>query len=295
MKTSLTRQLGFTLIELAVVMVILALLLGGLLVPFSMQMELRSVSTTKTTIENVKEALIGYAMANGRFPCPAVAGATGVEAFATAPTAGTAANGICANFINGGVFSFSPGFVPGVTLGITPTDANGYVLDGWNQPLRYAISAVTDDAALTYVFTKSSGMKNAYTVGCPTNCGMSWIAGRDKSNATTPTPALVNNQTLLSVCASATGITAGTCNNAPTTSQANKISSSAVLVVYSLGKNFATGGTGTDEAANLNADAAFIDHTPTPTDFANGEYDDIMSWVASSTVFSRLVQAGQLP
>jgi prepilin-type N-terminal cleavage/methylation domain-containing protein len=268
---------GFTLVEMAIVLVIVGLILGGIMMPLSVQMEQRNVLNTRTTIANVQEALIGYAMANGRFPCPAAPGATGVES----PT-NAAITGVCTNPLNG--------FVPGTTLGITPTNANGYVIDGWNNPIRYAIAPVTDDVGATYVFTKSNGMKNAYVLGCPANCGMSWIAGRDWSNTGVPVPILVINQVLLSICNTSTGIANGTCSGAPTT-----ITTSAALVVYSLGKNFATGGTGADEAANLDADTAFIDHTPTPTGAANGEYDDVMSWVSINTVFSRMVQAGQLP
>lgn len=243
------------------------------MLPLTVQMEQHNVTATRTTIANVQEALIGYAMANGRFPCPAVAGANGVEAFAAG---GTATNGKCANFTGAG-------FVPGVTLGISPTNANGYVLDGWNNPIRYAIAPITDDAAATYVFTKLNGMKLANSAACIPNCGMSWIAAQ--------VPPLPPLSILLSICNTSTGIANGTCSGAATT-----ITTSAVLVVYSQGKNFATGGVGADEAVNQNGGStAFIDHTPTPSSAANGEYDDIMSWVSSNTVFSRMVQAGQLP
>lgn len=286
------QQRGFSLIEMAVVVVILGLLLGGLIMPFSMQIEQRNVNQTKATIETVKEALLGYAMANGRFPCPAVAGATAVESFAGAPYAvnGNATNGICRSFVNGAAFGFNTnqGFVPGVTLGITPTDSNGYVLDAWNNPIRYAIAAVTDDTTnnppLSYIFTKSNGIKSANSTACAPNCGMNWIPNQITSNGVTA------NQALLSICNTATGIAGGACSGAAT-----RITEGAVLVVYSLGKNFATGGVGTDEAANLNADAAFIDHEPYPTGNANGEYDDIVSWLGTSTIFNRMVQAGQLP
>jgi prepilin-type N-terminal cleavage/methylation domain-containing protein len=257
-----TRIKGFTLVEMAIVLVIVGIILGGIMLPLSVQMEQHNVTATRMTIANVQEALIGYAMANGRFPCPAAPGTTGVEAPANAATAGVA----CTNPLNG--------FVPGTTLGITPVNANGYVLDGWNNPIRYAISNLTDPNALK-VFTNSSGMKNANSVTCNPNCGMAWIAAQPF---------------LLSVCNTSTGIAGGNCASLATT-----LTSNAVLVVYSLGKNFATGGTGADEAANLDNDTAFIDHTPTPAGAANGEYDDIMSWVSSNTVFSRMVQAGQLP
>jgi hypothetical protein len=68
-----------------------------------------------------------------------------------------------------------------------------------------------------------------------------------------------------------------------------------ILVVYSTGKNTATGGTGNDEAANLNTDAVFVSHVPSATDAANGEFDDIVEWISANSVFAKLVQANQLP
>jgi hypothetical protein len=163
------------------------------------------------------------------------------------------------------------GYVPGTTLGITPVDTNGYVLDAWNHPIRYAISNLLAPPAPSLIFTFLSGMKNANSAACP-NCGMSWIA----------------SQPLLSVCNAAPALGATACTSAATT-----LTSNAVLVVFSQGKNFPTIGI-PDEQAN-NAGNAFVDHTPNPAGPANGEYDDIMSWVSINTVFSRMVQAGQLP
>lgn len=61
---------GFTLIEMAVVLVIVGLLLGGLLVPLSTQMETDRRKETAATLESIREALIGYAVINGSLPCP---------------------------------------------------------------------------------------------------------------------------------------------------------------------------------------------------------------------------------
>jgi prepilin-type N-terminal cleavage/methylation domain-containing protein len=251
-----TRLKGFTLVEMAIVLVIMGLILGGLLMPLSVQMDQHNVTSTRTTIANVQEALLGYAMANGRFPCPAVLGATGVEAVAVPAT---------------GACTVLNGYVPGTTLGITPVNASGYVLDAWNNPIRYAVSNLLSGP--NSIFTFSFGMKNANSGACP-NCGMSWIASQ-------PLP-------LLSVCNTAPALGATTC-----TSPATTLTNTAVLVVFSQGKNFPTIGI-PDEQAN-NAGNAFVDHTPNPAGAANGEYDDIMSWVSINTVFSRMVQAGQLP
>lgn len=262
---------GFSLVEMAVVVAIVGLMLGALLIPLTAQMDQRRLLETRAQLENAREALLGYAMANGRFPCPAAApggGTTAVEAFA--PT-GTTANGKCASFFNG--------YLPGVTLGLSPADSAGYLQDGWGNPIRYAVANLSDDANASHIFTKSAGMKNA-NGACtpPCSTGMSWIS----------------TQNLLYVCTSGSGITPTNCGTA------TQLTNGAVFVVYSTGKNTASGGTGTDEAANpnpnsTNNDAVFVSHAPTANTSANGEFDDLLEWVSSSTVFAKLVAAGQLP
>ena len=51
---------GFSLVEMAVVLVILALLLGGLLSPLASQIDQKNYSEVKRTLESSKEALMGY-------------------------------------------------------------------------------------------------------------------------------------------------------------------------------------------------------------------------------------------
>ncbi|MDQ5916609.1 MAG: hypothetical protein QG584_2503, partial [Pseudomonadota bacterium] len=93
---------GFTLVELTIVLVIIALLAGGMLVSLSAQQESAARSTTERRITEVIEALSGYAAANGRLPCPAAPASTGVES----PLGG----GDCANDWDG--------FVPARTLSL---------------------------------------------------------------------------------------------------------------------------------------------------------------------------------
>jgi prepilin-type N-terminal cleavage/methylation domain-containing protein len=58
------RARGFTLIELAIVLVILTVLIGGLAMPLTAQIEARRIAETKKTLEEAREAIIGYAMSN---------------------------------------------------------------------------------------------------------------------------------------------------------------------------------------------------------------------------------------
>jgi hypothetical protein len=68
-----------------------------------------------------------------------------------------------------------------------------------------------------------------------------------------------------------------------------------VAVVYSIGKNGATGSGGIDEAANVNGDGVFVWHTPAPAGAANGEFDDQMTWIAVGELYGKLIAAGVLP
>lgn len=61
---------GFTLVELTIVLLIIALLLGGLLLPLSAQQDMKNQVNAEKQLAEIKEALVGYAIINGKFPCP---------------------------------------------------------------------------------------------------------------------------------------------------------------------------------------------------------------------------------
>jgi prepilin-type N-terminal cleavage/methylation domain-containing protein len=61
---------GFSLIEMAIVFAIIGLLMGGLLLPLSVQIDQQKFQTTKQELANIKESLIGFAIINDHFPCP---------------------------------------------------------------------------------------------------------------------------------------------------------------------------------------------------------------------------------
>jgi len=77
----MSRSKGFSLVELAVALAIIALLLAGALIPLSTQIEVRNAADTQRAMESIREAIVGFAQANGRLPCPAdgsiAAGAAG--------------------------------------------------------------------------------------------------------------------------------------------------------------------------------------------------------------------------
>jgi len=62
---------GFSLIEVALALIIISLLMGSLLTPISARMEQKNIKRTEETLEQIKQALLGFALINGRLPCAA--------------------------------------------------------------------------------------------------------------------------------------------------------------------------------------------------------------------------------
>jgi type II secretory pathway pseudopilin PulG len=253
------RRAGFTLIELAVALFVLILLLGSLVVPLTTQVEQRKISDTRKALDEARDALIGFAAANGRLPCPASATSNGSESFAPG---GSATDGNCSNFFNG--------FLPAVALGIAATDSQGYAVDGWaltQNRLRYAVSNQTVNG-VTNPLTRTSGMSSA---------GLTSLGAAQ----------------FLFVCNSGSGITAGSnCGTAVT------LSSNAMAVLYSVGPNAATGGTSAHEAENPNPNGGSADRIFVNRDWSTvsgSEFDDIVTWIGTSPLFNRMIAAGQLP
>ncbi len=139
------RITGFSLIEMAVVLLIVSSLLGGLLLSIGTTREINNRNAAESTLEEIVEALYGYAQANGRLPCPATAASNGL--------ASPAAAGAC----SGG--AISAGFVPSATLGLSgPLNDDNLLVDEWLNPFRYV---VTNASANAYTSTSMGGLSIA--------------------------------------------------------------------------------------------------------------------------------------
>ncbi|MBI2293578.1 MAG: prepilin-type N-terminal cleavage/methylation domain-containing protein [Betaproteobacteria bacterium] len=259
------RARGFTLIELAIALFIITLVLGALLVPLTTQIAQRRISDTQKTLDDIKEALLGFAVSNTRLPCPASATSNGVESFCTSATPSACGAELLTPQAHGRCFvqypSTTNGFVPGITLGLAATDAQGYAIDAWGTRIRYAVTASA--SANVSIFTSTGGMRT--------------------TTLTALAPDLV-------VCASSSVVTATTCGTAQI------LTTSAPVVIFSLGLNATTGGgTSADEAANLNGDQVFVSRVRSDPGSAGGEFDDIVTWLSENVLYNRMVAAGQLP
>lgn len=286
----LTANRGFTLTELAVVLVIVAFLIGGMLIPLAAQDDLRRTQETQKTLNDIRDALLGFAAANGRLPCPAFIGgggydSNGMESFCDDPNPATACGPTILSQPQGRCSNPHDGLVPGVALGFSPTNGRGYILDAWGNPIRYAISNVTDpatsSASTRFVFTGQNGMRLRQLAN---------LAGDSDLRVCAAAPA-------------AAALALGRCASPETT---NLRTNTALAVVYSIGANSGRGGTGIDERHNPNVvpstdpsyvapDRVFVFHEPAPAGSPNGEFDDIVLWLSPNILFNRMIAAGRLP
>ena len=115
MKPNRERYRGFTLIEMAIVLLVIGLLLGGLLTPLASKVESGRYKETNRELEKAVDALMGYAVVNQRLPCADLDEPDEVgHGFADAAGCGT------------------EGYLPWADLGVGKRDA-------WGHPLRYRV------------------------------------------------------------------------------------------------------------------------------------------------------------
>lgn len=117
------RQAGFSLIEVAIVLVIVGLMIGGLVTPLSVQLEQRKVADTQKALDEAKEALTGFALRYGYLPCPAVSSGNGLE-----DRRGARCNG-----------EKRAGILPWATLGLRKSDS-------WDNLFRYSVTPAFSDS-----------------------------------------------------------------------------------------------------------------------------------------------------
>jgi prepilin-type N-terminal cleavage/methylation domain-containing protein len=115
------RARGFSLVELTVVLVILALIGGVFTSMFMGLYDGQRATTTRNKLAAIDAALVSFAAVNKRLPCPADgAGVAGTEVIVSPDQP-------CVNQ--------SRGVVPWVTLGLTATD----IEDAWGTRITYRV------------------------------------------------------------------------------------------------------------------------------------------------------------
>jgi prepilin-type N-terminal cleavage/methylation domain-containing protein len=252
------RQSGFTLLELAVVMLIMGLLLAGLVMPLSARVDQQRMDASAQQLADIRGALTGYTLANDALPCPAT----------------PASNGLAAPTATG--CTTQHGFVPAVTLGVPGArNEDQLLLDAWGNPVRYSVTASDADGDGNWDFVRPGEMRNVTVAAlapdlrvCTTASGSSPIACASAATTVVATAPAV----LLSMGKDwAMGTSADQQENVGAT----------------------LGGGPSGRTYEVGSDIVFVARTQSAA--AGNEFDDIVAWVSPSALYGQLVAAGRLP
>ncbi|MEO5691879.1 MAG: type II secretion system protein [Usitatibacter sp.] len=221
------RHRAFTLLELLLAMVVMALLVAGAAMPLAAQVQMRRAEEARRQLEEARDAILGFAVAHGRLPCPATLASLGEEAFAP----GSSGN-------DGGCMDFHAGLLPAAALALPNLDAAGFARDPWaseRNRIRYAVFGGAING-VSHALTRANGMQMATLQG------------------------LGAASHYLYVCSTGTLANASGCG--PASSQATR---RAAFVLLSTGLNGALEpAAGTDEARNLDGNGVFVSHETGP-------------------------------
>jgi prepilin-type N-terminal cleavage/methylation domain-containing protein len=264
-----SRNHGFTLLEITVVLFILGLMIAGLFGPLETQLEARDRRQTQDSLQQVLEALYGYALTHGRLPCPDTNGD------------GRSNPEFNQDDLKTAKCDAAVGILPWSELGVAQGDA-------WGNRFTYAVTEPK--------FTRpdTDGLCNGNTGDidtvhfdlCTTGSLTVESRGDDPATGAQESKHRLNSYAqdlpALVVSHGRNGFGAQTING-------------AVLQTP----------TGADELENTDSDAIFMsrtysrgtsgcaDNETESTPFC--EYDDLVVWLAPTILNGRMVSAGRLP
>ena len=285
--TKMKSLRGFTLVEMAIVLVLFGIVTSMGLKMVTANLDNAAYSETKSKQERIKIALIGYLRTNGRLPCPD----TNLPPDGAEDRTGTSPDDTCTaagrNF----------GVVPYVSLNLT----REAVLDGWGNYFTYKVATANDASA----YTLNAAPQRFRTA----NTNQNWTT---KTAATNAFDISSFNTTAIATDTIRTIIIKGT---GPDTN-ARDISYTAVAVIVSHGKNgfgaattksalrmpaTAAIGAGQDEISNAtdttltSTPVIFIRRPVTEVTAAiGGAYDDIVAYMTPQDLLQPLVTEGTL-
>lgn len=156
------RESGFSLIEVAVALFIITLMLGSILVPLGARVENRTRTETEIQLKEIREALLGFAIVNGRLPRPAQSELIGTE------KASCATETQCT------------GFLPWETLGVGSKDS-------WGKRFLYSVTPAFATGTVSYgtlTVARTAGTKSVQDRGTASPFSLYYTAGGPTASAT---------------------------------------------------------------------------------------------------------------
>lgn len=239
---ALPTQRGFSLIELAVVLVIIGLLVGGGIAAISATTEQTRRSEQKRIFNDAREALYGFAMGEGHLPCP--------DDYEGDDDGAEDRDG-------SGSCELDEGQLPWADLGVGRRDA-------WGNPILYRVDGHFADDSGSGTASFALGDTGALSV---------------QDGTTSPIVPIVQD-------APAVLVSFGP--------QGNQVWASGTFVCPGNGGSTPASGFSSDETENCDDDNTFVE-AGYRTAESGDRFDDMLMWIPTSVLESRMVQAGKLP
>jgi prepilin-type N-terminal cleavage/methylation domain-containing protein len=261
------QQSGFTLIEIAVVLVIIGVLIGGFIGTFTDRIETTRRDNTRQQLEDVRTAILGYASAEGRLPCPT-----------------RAIDGGVAQPVAGGVCTQTHGFVPARTIGLSGAyNSDNLLIDSWGNPIRYSVTIANSSAFTKPVGTGNGGIRD---IGMATLNPNITICDGDSTSASSCVGSneIVSNApfVIISLGKDGADFIAATAPNSDQGENAGEATVSAFAtgenIVYTVGDN-----------------RVFVSKSYSSVDSVAGQFDDLILWTSPYVFYGQMIEAGQLP
>mgnify|MGYP000383077692 CR=1 FL=1 len=267
------KQSGFTLIELAVVLVVVGLLLGSFIGTFAERIETSQRQSAKKQLEDIKLALLGFVSTQGRLPCPTTATGNGNEQ----PFGGSTIAIPC---------TLQHGFIPGKSLGISGTyNRDNLLVDVWGNPIRYSVTANNMNAFTTpYTVPGAGGIKDVGMAGLLPDLIICDADSADSDGCSVGVNTIIRGTPFVLISLGKDGSDFVKIP-APNSDQGENAGEATVL------KNAG----GENMAYTVGSGKAFVSKSYSSADSNAGLFDDLIVWESPYIIYNRMMEAGQLP
>lgn len=247
---------GVTLVEMAIVLLILGVLTRAAIAPLSASRKHRNHRLAEVSLQTIKDGLWAHVVATGVLPCPVPLDQQGIAPTIRTTTSqrepqssGQRSSSIC---------QIAYGGVPARALGLAGAmDINGALLDPWNRPYRFSVSSAS------HAGRGASPLPDWTTPGEASSVGIGELRA----------------DLVLCTRASATG-----CPSSDTRA------SQLAFVVLSTGEDTTTLG---DQSDNQDDDNVFVLQELSIT--ADHPFDDQLVWGTAAETLYWMLRAGWLP
>lgn len=268
------KEQGFSLVEIAVVMVIIGLIIGGSMTAVTSLQENQRIKDNTALLNNAIDTLMGFAVAQNppRLPCPDTTGDGLEDAWPVGPP-------------NPGTCPSYEGWLPFATLGLPAADA-------WGNRVRYRVDRRFTELTGVLPTTVGIQLNSQANLQVWQSCGAAPCTGGAGDQIT------AQNLPAVLISHGKNGRGARTSGVPP---------SGFTLIAQPPGgthERFNTDGRNAGDTADIACPLApalptgacqFISHEPRETAGTGGEFDDAVAWLPAATLFNQLVKAGRLP